>query len=383
VSIVIMPMLPGSGKTTLTDLQTLKELAEETGYEVIFFDGDDLALKEKYWAKLRDFISKLPLFGKQFIIVCSKNAPPTSYNGLKTFYRDRRELLSTGVQVMAILPNDCGTVTHSFSLEFLLLCISRVVKRTAETHPTLHGPEAWTVVRMFYNLYVDMDRSALVRSLSVLTTSLITLPLISPTAGPMPQELCELLTRGIQDAASVSTEEMMNALEKHAEFIGSLSVPKDTIANSFIEQVANFVKDSKQTEVASLPTYVGVFVNEAGQAALSDMGCKGKYPHVTVWHSSHDEPIDLVRPHVGKTVTVTCDAIFRSETHIALRVRSMSLEDGTPVPCQNVFSHITLVCPAGKAQESNDLPKKVEEGTATMELLSVSLVFNGVVAEKK
>ncbi len=383
VSIVIMPMLPGSGKTTLTDLQTLKELAEETGYKVIFFDGDNPALKEKYWTKLRDFISKLPLFGKRYVIICSKNAPPTSRNGLKTFYRDRKELLSTGVKVMAILPNDCGTPTHSFSLEFLLLCISRVVKRTAETHPTLHGPEAWTVVRMFYNLYVDMDRGALVRSLSVLTTSLITLPLISQTAGPMPQELCELLTRGIQDAASVSTEEMMIALEKHAEYIRSLSVAKDTVASSFIEQVANFVKDSKQSEDASLPTYVGVFVDKAGQAALSAMGCKRKDPHVTVWHSSQEEPIDLVRSHVGKIVTLVCDAIFRSKTHTALRVSSMSLEDGEQLPCQNVFSHITLECPAGKAQESNDLPKEVEEGTATMELLSELLVFNGVVAEKE
>jgi len=383
VSIVIMPMLPGSGKTTLTDLQTLKALAEKTGCEVIFFDGDDPALKEKYWVKLRNFISKLPLFGKQFIIVCSKNAPPTSYNGLKTFYRERKELLSTGVQVMAILPNDCGTTTHSFSLEFLLLCISRVVKRTAETHPTLHGPEAWAIVRMFYNFYVDMDRDALVRSLSVLTTSLITLPLISPTAGPMPQELCELLARGILDAASVSTEEMMLALEKHAEYIGSLSVPKDNIASSFIEQVANFVKGSKQSEDASLPTYVGVFFDEAGQAAIGSMGCKIKDSHVTVWHSSRGEPIDLVRPHVGMTVTVTCDAILRSKTHTALRVSSLCLASGEQLPCQNVFSHVTLVSPAGKAHKSNDLPKEVEEGTAAMELLSEPLVFNGVVAEKK
>jgi hypothetical protein len=383
VSIVIMPMLPGSGKTTLTDPQTLKELAEKTGCEVIYFDGDDPALKKKYWVELCGFIKKLSLFGKRYIIVCSKNAPPTGRKGLKTFYRDRRDLLSTGAQVMAILPNDCGTTTHSFSLKFLVLCISRVVKRTAETHPTLHGPEAWPVVRMFYNLYVDMDRSALVRSLSVLTTSLITLPLISQTAGPMPQELCELLAQCILDDSSVSTEEMMIALAEHAEYIQSLSVPKDTIANSFIEQVVNFVKDSKQKEVAPLPTYVGVFFDETGQATLHAMGCSVQQPHITMWHELHGEPIDLVRPHVGKTVTVTCDAIFRSETHIALHVCSMSLEDGTPVPCQNVFAHITLVCPAGKAHKSNDLPKKVEEGTATMELLSELLVFNGVVAEKE
>jgi hypothetical protein len=383
VSIVIMPMLPGSGKTTLTDPQTLKELAEKTGCEVIYFDGDDPALKKKYWIELCDFIRKLSLFGKRYIIVCSKNAPPTSHKGLKTFYRDRRDLLSTGAQVMAILPNDCGTTTHSFSLEFLLLCISRVVKRTAETHPTLHGPEAWRVVRMFYNLYVDMDRSALVRSLSVLTTSLITLPLISQTAGPMPQELCELLARCIPDDSSVSTEEMMIALKEHAEYIQSLSVPKDIVANSFIEQVANFVKDSKQKEVAPLPTYVGVFFDEAGQAALGSMGCQSKTPHVTVWHQSHRKPIDLVRPHVGKPVTVTCDAILRSGTHAALRVSSLCLASGEQLPCQNVFAHITLVSPAGKAYGSNDLLNEVEEGTATIERLSEPLVFNGVVAEKK
>jgi hypothetical protein len=113
------------------------------------------------------------------------------------------------------------------------------------------------------------------------------------------------------------------------------------------------------------------------------MGCKIKDPHVTVWHSSRDEPIDLVRPHVDMTVTVTCDAILRSETHTALRVSSLCLASGEQLPCQNVFSHVTLVSPAGKAHKSNDLPKEVEEGTAAMELLSEPLVFNGVVAEKK
>jgi hypothetical protein len=176
---------------------------------------------------------------------------------------------------------------------------------------------------------------------------------------------------------------MMIALKKHAEYIGSLSVPKENIASSFIEQVANFVKESKQSKDAPLPTYVGVFFDEAEQAALGSMGCKIKDPHVTVWHPSRGELIDLVIPHVGKTVVVTCDAILRSETHTALRVSSLCLASGEQLPCQNVFSHITLVSPAGKAHESNDLPKEVEEGTATMELLSEPLVFNGVVAEKK
>ena len=87
-------------------------------------------------------------------------------------------------------------------------------------------------------------------------------------------------------------------------------------------------------------------------------------------------------PHIGSQVIVTCDALLRSPTQLALRVSSMCLMNGIVLPCHNQFAHITLVCPKGEAHRSNELPQMVEEGTATLELLTTPVVLMGEVQEK-
>jgi len=383
-TVIIMPLIPGCGKTTLTCPTTIQELSERTGAKVLFFDGDDPSLKEKYWAKLRDHISGLPLFGGDFIIICSKNAPPTSYDGSQLFYqRDLRQLIPAD-QVLAVLPDDMGTTTHPFSLEFLLLCASRVVNRTSETHATLHGLDAWKVVIKFYNFYADMQREELERSLSVLAKSLIQLPLVSKEAAPMPEDLVSLLVRGIQNAEAVTTVEMLTAFQTYKEYIDTLNVPREVCAVRFISQITEFVEAfSGQPTEPRLPQYVGVFFDETGQAALRSMGCTVQQPHITIWHNSHGEPIETVRPHIGSQVIVSGDALLRSPTHVALRVRLIRTTNGIELPCQNDFAHITLVCPKGEAHKSNDLPLLLEQGVATLELLPMPLVLMGEVKEKK
>jgi hypothetical protein len=387
ITAIIMPLIPGSGKSSLTCSKTVEQVAKRTNTRVHFFDGDDPSLREKYWSKLRTFIGRQPLYGEDVVIICSKNAPPKSYDDTRLFYeRDLKDIIPSEVQVLAILPDDRGTRTHPFSLEFLLLCISRVVKRTAETHKTLHGVEAFRVVTNFYNMYADMPRENLVSSLEVLTKGFIHLPLVSQETKQMPEELVSLLERCIQNVAAVTTDEMMAALtkEEHKSYIASLSVHKEVCSESFITQIADFVRQSKgQAKEAPIPKYVGVFFTKTEQEVLRHRGCQVQDPHITVWHSSHGRSIETIRDHVGKVVTVSCDALLRSPTQLALRVVSMSFEDGSQVPCQNYFAHITMVCPRGEAHKSNDLPRLVNEGSATIELLSGPLVLNGEIKEKK
>jgi hypothetical protein len=195
----------------------------------------------------------------------------------------------------------------------------------------------------------------------------------------MPKELERLLTRSIQGDA-VSTDEMMAAFEAYSAYIDSLNPPKGACSQSFITQIAEFVRSSNgQLKDMPPPAYVGVFFDKEQQKALERIGCEVQKSHVTIWHSKHGEPFGTTGTLVGNHVSVTCDAILGSldEKLVALRVASMFLTDGTPVPCQNVFAHITLVCPKGGAYLSNKLPDMVENGTATQKILPMILVLKG------
>jgi hypothetical protein len=89
------------------------------------FDGDDAALKAKYWSKLWDHINGLPLYDGRYLIIASKNAPPSSREGGGNFYRELRNGCPAGVAFVAALPDDDGTDTYPFSLQYLAVCMSR------------------------------------------------------------------------------------------------------------------------------------------------------------------------------------------------------------------------------------------------------------------
>jgi hypothetical protein len=204
----------------------------------------------------------------------------------------------------------------------------------------------------------------------------------------MPEKLVSFLERCVVNIADVTTEEMIAAItdEEHQSYIAGLDVPVEVCFQSYIRQIDDFMrKSNRQPKDALLPKYVGIFFPKTEQEVLRSMGCLFHEPHITIWHVSQNGPIGPTKIFVGKTVIVSCDALLRSSdgTRLALRVSSMCLEDGTPVPCQNEFIHITMVSPKGEAHRSNELPRMVEEGTAMLEPLYELLVLKGEVKEKK
>jgi hypothetical protein len=109
VSIVIMPLQQGSDRTKKVD--GLKYLAHITGSEVFHLDGNDQELDKKLWAKLHNYISDLPLFGKQYIFVCSKHPPLSSYKEMKRSYCHLRNNTPLGKGVfLETLPYDNGAL---------------------------------------------------------------------------------------------------------------------------------------------------------------------------------------------------------------------------------------------------------------------------------
>jgi hypothetical protein len=95
VSVVIVPVPPDSdwpGKSWvgLTYYASL-------GFNVLYLDGNDPKFVTKFWAKLNDCISVLPLFGKDYIIVCSKPSHFGSYWEMKRSYDNLRTPLGRGV----------------------------------------------------------------------------------------------------------------------------------------------------------------------------------------------------------------------------------------------------------------------------------------------
>ncbi len=79
VSIVIMP------SDTTSDWRGVN-FYRYLHYEVHYVDGTSPEFSKKFWAKLDAYISVLPLFGKDFIIVCSKPSHFGSYWDMRRSY---------------------------------------------------------------------------------------------------------------------------------------------------------------------------------------------------------------------------------------------------------------------------------------------------------
>ena len=370
VCVVMFPAIPGSGKSTLASSRVTKALEASTGFKVDRFDGDDAALKVKFWSKLWDHINALPLYDGKYLIIASKNAPPSSREGGGNFYRELSNGCPAGVAFVAALPDDDGMDTHPFSLQYLALCMSRVVRRTARDHNTLFGLDAWKISVMFYNFYKDISRERLLRDVGALTDRVIQLPVISKSAPPMPPALEQLL-RSCISSEDVPTDAVLAAFREHDCYIASLAPPIEECAIAFIDRIEAVLGSltSSVSDGSSDFEYLAAFVDaEAFGGLISMLGLSYvnvDRAHVTLWHSRNHSPLfpvvfELMGQSVSVTVGTSCyrvpvclpspfaqvDAIFSTldSKQIALRVSSMFLAGGDEVPVVNVWPHITVAC---------------------------------------
>jgi hypothetical protein len=387
VCVITFPAIPGSGKSTLASQRVMKQIAELTGYDVSFRDGDDPALKDKFWPKLWDHINSLPLYGGKYLIIASKNAP---VGGKGDLYKDIREKCPAGVKFAVALAEEGGIPLDGFpfSLEYLALCMSRVVRRTKQDHNGLFGRDAWQISTMFYNIYAGLTRDDMLERIAVLTESVIDLPVVSKDAPQMPDELQELLHSCIRGDSldkngkstnSVPTELVLEAFEKYADYLASIKVPLADYEEAFVQQVEKLLKELSSSSVVKPDApdfeYVGAFVKDetAYAKVLSDLRIERKNsekPHVTLLHSKNKGASDMfptMFEYNGMEVLVCVDAIVMSSTsnQIAFQVKSMTFLDGTEVPVVNSWPHMTVSCESGCAWLSNCLPQQVKDGTAT------------------
>jgi hypothetical protein len=374
VCVVIFPAIPGCGKSTLASSTVTAELGALTGYNVESFDGDDNALKARFWAKLWDHINGLPLYDGKFLIIASKNAPPTSREGGGNFYRELRNGCPAGVTFLAALPDDDGTLTHPFSLQYLALCISRVVRRTARDHNALFGPDAWKISVMFYNFYKDFDRERLLHEVGALTDRLVHVPLVSKSSPPMPASLEQVLLACIA-SEDTPTSTVLAALKEHESYINALAPPLQESAAAFTDQIdaALSALECSSRDESSKFEYLGAFVDkEVFDRLLSTLQLSAtnvNHAHVTLWHSKRrhsNSAFAELYELMGRGVSVAVrqrflrahhvwrarshvfqvDAVFASldGAQIALRVSSMLLSGGDEVPGTIVWPHITVAC---------------------------------------
>jgi hypothetical protein len=386
VCVVVFPAIPGSGKSTLASSRVTKALEASTGFKVECFDGDDAALKAKFWSKLWDHINGLPLYDGKYLIIASKNAPPSSREGGGNFYRELRNGCPSGVTFVAALPDDDGMETYPFSLQYLALCMSRVVRRTARDHNSLFGLDAWKISVMFYNFYKDFNRERLFKEVSALTDRVIQLPVISKSSTPMPSALEQLLWSCIT-SEEVATDAVLAAFRDHDAYIAGLAPPIEECAAAFIGRIQAVLSSltASVSDGSSNFEYLAAFVDaEPFGGLLSRLGLvydNVDRAHVTLWHSRNQSSLfPVVFDLIGQSVTVTVDAIFSTldSKQIALRVSSMLLAGGDEVPVVNVWPHITVASEKGRAWESNSLPQLVKDGNAVCREIT-PVIITGVI----
>lgn len=191
---------------------------------------------------------------------------------------------------MAALPDDDGTATHPFSLQYLALCLSRVVRRTSRDHNSLFGIDAWKVSVMFYNFYKDFDRERLLHEVGALTDMVVHLPVVSKTSPAMPASLQQVLLACIA-SEEFPTDTVLAALKEHELYIAGLARPFQECAAAFTDQIEAILSslESSSSGESSKFEYLGAFVDvEAFDRLLSALRLSTvnvAHAHVTLWHS--------------------------------------------------------------------------------------------------
>jgi hypothetical protein len=273
---------------------------------------------------------------------------------------------------VAALSDDDGIDTYPFSLQYLALCMSRVVRRTARDHNTLFGHDSWKISVMFYNFYKDFNRQRLLREIGALTDRVVSLPVVSKAAPPMPVALEQMLLACIA-SEDVPTDSVLAMFNDCESYIASLAPPFEECAVKFIDQIEAVLSSMtvSSSDGSSKFDYLGAFLEEAAYESLvSKLGLtvvNSDRAHVTLWHFKNRDAASLfpvVYDLMGQSVSVTVrtlhllfvapiflrveqvDAVFSSldAKQIALRVSSVILTDGDEVPIANAWPHITVAC---------------------------------------
>ena len=129
--VVFFPVIPRSGKSSLCRDITPKALGIENDRKLIVREGD--RVKKKFYTVVEKEILDAPAC----ITVLDKNVPPPSWNSIRKICATSRSFIAAVVppdMEDTLIGSNLSSHTYPFSLEYLAVCMSRVLNRQPNTH---------------------------------------------------------------------------------------------------------------------------------------------------------------------------------------------------------------------------------------------------------
>ena len=417
-ALVFFPAIPGCGKSTISSDQTIVELSKrlqevnEAGggakRRVVSLMGDKV--KKKYWQRVKgDRLAE-----SSCLFIADKNAPPSSWTmvGESTgrgwaipVVVDPQALQTTTIDG-TIFPNspdgqvDTNTSHfYPFSLQFLAVCILRVLERPANSHPgKLDGNNELSglVVVKFFGLYrflsAEEFRESLTQRLNtggaLTPVNPIEIPFFKETHGPdggttgalppLPNDLYETLveairlqfgydlknrdtTRGKDPKVSVMADKLRTSILRHKDFLESLTVDPETTRTAFVEQVAQHMTELDEAEANGLEHSDPMDIDESSNTrtvatkastttTIDPASAKKKTQRSEKYIRLASIDVDKVNVH---NMVLSC-AKQQLEVQNFLKSIGVSPNDTVPFLAKEfvVSTHVTMAHPSEQKQES-------------------------------
>jgi hypothetical protein len=269
--LTFFPLIPGAGKSFLCQELGDHLLKGGCDKQIYLMEGDNTS--GKFFLKLRGNIRSQP----SSVFVADKNIPNQSFSSISDlcseFNLTAIAVLPNGMKDTLIQTKNC-TVVFPFSLEFLAVCLSRVIMRDPASHPGNLDKEneyMCMIVIKFYCLYRGITvRKFLyqVHSLGKAMNTIIEVPFFSTEKGPLPeipkdlrttlisaislsiQNPCEFSSKRAKDDSFKDMEELLRkCIVNHLSYIDGIVVDKETSKSFFVSKLSNAVKSLGDTFV--------------------------------------------------------------------------------------------------------------------------------------
>eukprot|EP00581_Thalassiosira_minuscula_P018472 CAMPEP_0183726252 /NCGR_PEP_ID=MMETSP0737-20130205/22870_1 /TAXON_ID=385413 /ORGANISM="Thalassiosira miniscula, Strain CCMP1093" /LENGTH=1250 /DNA_ID=CAMNT_0025957549 /DNA_START=32 /DNA_END=3784 /DNA_ORIENTATION=+ len=426
--IVYFPSIPGSGKSSLCKSITANTLGMSNDRSLILKEGDQVQ------GKFYNVVAKEILNKPASVAILDKNVPPSSFSAVHTLCIESKSIampvLSNGMQDTLV-----GVHVYPFSLPYLAVCMSRVLKRKPKSHNgklDSGTKNACMVVVKFYCFYRNMTTDVLKEKLMNIgcqaTKQLITpffkensLPSLPVDLESSLQEAINLQTSDDMNVCKTS-DEMMNDVEKKLR-VSILENQNyiDNLTTSLEESKAFFVSETSKA-IASLPDQLDTtnqltiprsikiasldFDYGAVHGVIKDLKMKcpdlEKYFAHREEHKMNDEndksqnrfitSVHCTFAHASQVSQASMLASFKHLLDTVLEVKATSIifsdeiaaveldiphEASIPRP-KNKFAHITIWCAKEiEAYQSNQLPEKVDMNAAKIIMFEQPVVMRG------
>lgn len=414
--LAFFPLIPGAGKSFLCQELSNHLLKGGCDKQIYLMEGDKTS--GKFFAKLRGNIRSHPAS----VFVADKNIPNQSFSAISDlcseFNLTAIAVLPNGMKDTLIRTRNC-TVVFPFSLEFLSVCLSRVMMRDPASHPGNLDKEngyMCMIVIKFYCLYRGITvRKFLyqVHSLGKAMNTIIELPFFSTQKSPLPQmpkDLRTTLTSAISlslknpsdfsskcakdDSFKDMEDRLRKCIENHLSYIDGIVVDKETSKSLFVSKLSNAVKSLGDTfvprdisdariKIVSLDIKKN-HVDEILQSLVQKdprvasfyetAKKKGKFinnTHCTFCHKSNTSSgtmRSLYNHLIGKSVEISITDLYISNEVAAFAISALSEDNGYEnefmtkgdnpelVPKPfNTFPHITIWCDEGVRSHTSNM----------------------------